>query len=73
MAETRKNLNLALEAELVPWVEFAAALSGLSVMAYINEAVARDCDRADVETAKAYAAFLAARNGRRAVAEDGGE
>lgn len=44
MAGRRKNINLALNEDLVPWVTFAASFYGGSVTAYINDAIQRDSE-----------------------------
>ncbi len=63
MAESKpKKINLNLDADLVAWVSFAAGLKDLSQTAYINDAIRRDRDSANEQTAKAYRAFLEARN-----------
>ncbi len=56
-----KRLNLAIDADLVAWVEFMAALSGTSMNAYINEAVRHDLEGAPQGTKEAYEAFIKAR------------
>lgn len=64
MPESRpKKLNLALDADLVAWVSFAAGLKDQSQTAYINDAIRRDRDSANDQVAKAYQAFLEAREG----------
>lgn len=63
MPETKpKKINLNLDADLIAWVSFAAGLKDLSQTAYINDAIRRDRDNANEATAKAYRAFLAARD-----------
>ena len=56
-----KKLNLALEADLVPWVSFAAGLRDTSATAYINDAIRLDRDNAPDAVKAAYQAFLEAR------------
>ena len=56
-----KKINLSVDADLVPWLSFAASLSDTSVTAYINEATRRDRDGADQATAEAYSSYLKAR------------
>lgn len=64
MAESKpKKINLNLDADLIAWVSFAAGLKDLSQTAYINDAVRRDRDNANEATAKAFQAFLEAREG----------
>lgn len=63
MAESKpKKINLNLDADLIAWVSFAAGLKDLSQTAYINDAIRRDRDNANEQTAKAYQAFLEARD-----------
>lgn len=38
----RKNINLALDEELVDWVAFASSFYGGSATKYINDAIRRD-------------------------------
>ncbi len=64
MAESKpKKINLNLDADLIAWVSFAAGLKDLSQTAYINDAIRRDRDNANEATAKAFQAFLEAREG----------
>lgn len=56
-----KKMNLSLDADLVPWVSFAAGLKDTSATAYINEAIRRDMEDASETTAAAFQAFLKAR------------
>lgn len=58
-----KKINLNLDADLVAWVSFAAGLRDTSQTAYINDAIRRDRDNANEDTAKAFQAFLKAREG----------
>lgn len=61
--EKPKKINLNLDADLVAWVSFAAGLRDTSQTAYINDAIRRDRDNANEDTAKAFQAFLKAREG----------
>lgn len=64
MAESKpKKINLNLDADLVAWVSFAAGLKDMSQTGYINDAIRRDMDNANEATAKAFQAFLEAREG----------
>lgn len=58
-----KKINLNLDADLVAWVSFASGLRDTSQTAYINDAIRRDRDNANEDTAKAFQAFLKAREG----------
>lgn len=58
-----KKINLNLDADLIAWVSFAAGLKDLSQTGYINDAIRRDRDNANESTAKAFQAFLEAREG----------
>ena len=61
--EKPKKINLSLDADPVAWVSFAAGLRDTSQTAYINDAIRRDRDGANEDTAKAFQAFLKAREG----------
>lgn len=55
------RMNVAIEDELRPWIDFSAGLNGGSATSYINAAVRRDKDAANPEVAEAFAAFMKAR------------
>lgn len=61
-AATTKKINLAIDGENVAWVEFAAALRNVSMVRYINEAIARDREACPDGVRAAYEAFVAARD-----------
>lgn len=66
MAEDKpKKINLNLDADLIAWVSFAAGLRDMSQTAYINDAIRRDRDNASDATARAFKAFVEAREGAR--------
>ena len=61
MAEATKKMTIAIKAELVPWISYAAGLRDMTVTAYINDALARDRDSANADVKAGYDAFLKAR------------
>ena len=65
MADSRKKkiINVALDADLVPWVSYASGLKDTSATAYINDAIRRDRDSASDAMAEGYKAFIKAREG----------
>lgn len=59
--EKPKKINLALDADLIPWVSYAAGLRDMSVTAYINDAIRRDRDGAGEKVKRSFYDFLEAR------------
>lgn len=64
MTETTKKMTIAVKADLVPWLSYAAGLRDMTVTAYINDALARDRDGANTDVRAGYDAFLRARESR---------
>lgn len=56
-----KKMNIAIRGDLLPWVEYAAALNSTSVTAYINDAIERDMEGAEEAVKENYRGFLKAR------------
>lgn len=64
MAGTAKKMNIAVDADLVPWMAYASGLKDISLTAYINDAMRRDRDAATGDVKSGYDAFLKAREQR---------
>lgn len=61
MAGTAKKMNIAVDADLAPWMAYASGLRGISLTAYINDAIRRDRGAATGDVRDGYDAFLRAR------------
>lgn len=61
MAGAAKKMNIAVDADLVPWMAYASGLRDISLTAYINDAMRRDRDAATGDVREGYGAFLRAR------------
>ena len=62
-----KKMNVAIDADLLPWVSYAASVRNKSVTGYINDAIRRDMEGGDALGADgavrdAYDAFTLARD-----------
>ena len=64
MAGTAKKMNIAVDADLVPWMAYASGLKDISLTAYINDAMRRDRDAATGDVRGGYDAFVRAREQR---------
>ena len=62
MPEERPHkFNLAIRADLMPWVSYASGLRDMSMTEYINDAIRRDRDAAAGAVLDGFNAFLEAR------------
>lgn len=61
-----KKFNVAIDAELLPWMDYAAGVIGKSVTGYINDAIRRDMEGgaplgSDDAVKDGYGAFMRVR------------
>jgi len=55
------KFNLAIRADLMPWVSYASGVRGMSMTEYINDAIRRDRETASGAVKEGFEAFLEAR------------
>ena len=65
MADSKKKkvYNVAIEADLVPYISFAAGLKGMSATAYFNDIIRRERDSMPTDKAELYQGYREAFEG----------
>lgn len=59
--DNRKRMSLAIEPDLVPWLDYMAGLESTNTTGHINRIIRREMEAAGGALLEGYNAFMAAR------------